>query len=49
MSSEHDKEFLENFEDSPSLRPSCDTGETEEWKLDLGVMILISVPSCRSK
>jgi hypothetical protein len=40
MSSEHDKEFLESFEDSSSPRPSCDTEEAEQWELDLGVMIL---------
>jgi hypothetical protein len=40
MSSEHDKEFLESFEDSSSCQPSCDTGEAGGWELDLGVLIL---------
>jgi hypothetical protein len=40
MSSKHDKEFFECFEDSSSPRPSCDTEETEKWEVDLGALIL---------
>jgi hypothetical protein len=40
MSSEHDKEFLECFEELPSSQPSGDTEEVDQWKLDLGVLIL---------
>jgi hypothetical protein len=40
MSSEHDKEFLECFEESPSRQPSGDAEETDTWELDLGVLIL---------
>lgn len=40
MSSEHDKEFIESFEDSSSPRPSSDIEEADQWKLDFGVLIL---------
>jgi hypothetical protein len=40
MSGKHEKEFLECLEGSLSGRPSCDTGETEKWELDLGMLIL---------
>jgi hypothetical protein len=40
MSSKHNKEFFECFEEFPSSQPSGDTEEVEKWELDLGTLIL---------